>query len=163
MWHTSLPCCVCLVTVALIESSGLQTVRCSIRPWHGSPRFLWAFGMSFFMESLPEVWSVKKCCGGNAGVLCMLIQVSLSYWRRERLRPICGFYFHQCKSGPETLCKNKLIKFTEEFCRYRWEQDPAVYWDQEGQFLIFVSGILKMCISGCCSSTGILFPSVTEG
>lgn len=57
----------------------------------------------------------------------------------------------------------KKKKFTEEFCRYRWEQDPAVQWDQEGSFLIFVSDIFKMFFSGCCSSTGILFPSVTEG
>lgn len=67
----SLPCCVCWVIEALLEFQEQQTVRCSIRPHHDTPRFLWSFGMSFFMESLPEAWSVEKCCGGNSGVLCL--------------------------------------------------------------------------------------------
>lgn len=73
MWHT--PChAVCAGLLwHYLNLQEQQTVRCSIRPHHGTPGFLWAFGMSFFMERLPEAWSVEKCCGGNTGVLCMPI------------------------------------------------------------------------------------------
>lgn len=70
----SLLCCGLLywVTFATFEPLGAATVRWRVRSHHGTPGFLCVFGMSFFTESLPKVWSVMKCCHENAVVLCML-------------------------------------------------------------------------------------------
>lgn len=45
-----------------------QTVRCSIRAGHDTPRFLWAFGMAFFMENLPEMlwWKCRGAVYANS-------------------------------------------------------------------------------------------------